>query len=94
METAKHPSSTFLPSEENDVFADFYGIFNNRRDGMPFLKNPHQLTCAKCQIYDFWDQEKLVTKIGGHPGPEQKAFAAEIFIKREGGQRQEITVCA
>lgn len=45
-----HPSSTLLSSEENDVFADFYSIFYNRRDGMPFLTHPHLFTCASCRI--------------------------------------------
>lgn len=57
METVPHPSSTLLSIEENDVFADFYGIFNSRRDGKPLL------TCASWRIYDFWDHEKLVTKL-------------------------------
>lgn len=63
METVPHPSSTLLSSEENDVFADFYGVFNIRRASMPFLTNQHLFTCASCRIYDFWVHEKLVTKL-------------------------------
>lgn len=48
METVAHPSSTLLSREENDVFAEFYGIFNNRQDGVPFLTNPHLFTSASC----------------------------------------------
>lgn len=77
METVPHPSSTLLSIEENDVFADFYGIFNSRRDGMPFLTNPHVLTCASCRIYDFWDHEKLVTKLEDILVPNKRPLQAK-----------------
>lgn len=78
MESVSHPSSTLLSSEAG------------------WHARPHKSTTFyMCEVLNvgFLGSREARHKMRGHLGPGQKAFAAEIFMKREGGQRQEGSDC-